>query len=504
MKNFLKDFKRTTKQVHIDGQPRKFLWVIPLAEHTRPFQFFAFICAVFVTMSIVVYLSASQAFILTTILVQRDNNGDITGSLALYGEIMALVMVAVWGVVSDRIQKRTIFCISIVLMGLAVSLYPQVKNVYPGLLLLRLVFAAGSAGCTTMMTAMMTDVVHGKGGMVSGILGACSGLGAIFSSFVLFSVPAKLGISRGSSAQGVVLAFGIIGGCTMFLGIVLWFFLPKAKQIPVEPIYIRLKKGIIAGKDPRISLAFATSFFARADEIILTSFISLWVNQYYIDNGQCQVGQSCYLALGATGTITGIGQSVSLASAPFFGLASEFLTRSYPIIAAGLIGAAGCFPFAFSFDPTTKASLAFVILIAIGELGKITAQLIIRKIEILMLLLTLCIGMIISGMAMLNGPYVPPELRGSISGTYSFIGAFGIIIISKLGGVLFDKWMKGAPFLLLGIGHCLVSVFSIVVLLLNKRLERMDRLKEEQSLAQTPLEEVQDRLNSDEIVFSKM
>ncbi|CAO3662594.1 unnamed protein product [Umbelopsis ramanniana] len=481
MKNFLKDFKRTTKQVHIDGQPRKFLWVIPLAEHTRPFQFFAFICAVFVTMSIVVYLSASQAFILTTILVQRDNNGDITGSLALYGEIMALVMVAVWGVVSDRIQKRTIFCISIVLMGLAVSLYPQVKNVYPGLLLLRLVFAAGSAGCTTMMTAMMTDVVHGKGGMVSGILGACSGLGAIFSSFVLFSVPAKLGISRGSSAQGVVLAFGIIGGCTMFLGIILWFFLPKAKQIPVEPIYIRLKKGIIAGKDPRISLAFATSFFARADEIILTSFISLWVNQYYIDNGQCQVGQSCYLALGATGTITGIGQSVSLASAPFFGLASEFLTRSYPIIAAGLIGAAGCFPFAFSFDPTTKASLAFVILIAIGELG-----------------------MIISGMAMLNGPYVPPELRGSISGTYSFIGAFGIIIISKLGGVLFDKWMKGAPFLLLGIGHCLVSVFSIVVLLLNKRLERTDRLKEEQSLAQTPLEEVQDRLNSDEIVFSKM
>ncbi|KAI9282080.1 major facilitator superfamily domain-containing protein [Umbelopsis sp. AD052] len=430
-------------------------------------------------MSIVVYLSASQAFILTTVLVQRDNNGDITGSLALYGEIMALVMVAVWGVVSDRIQKRTIFCISIVLMGLAVSLYPQVKNVYPGLLLLRLVFAAGSAGCTTMMTAMMTDVVYGKGGMVSGIIGACSGLGAIFSSFVLFSVPAKLGISRGSSAQGVVLAFGIIGGCTMFLGIVLWFFLPKAKQIPVEPIYTRLKKGIIAGKDPRISLAFATSFFARADEIILTSFISLWVNQYYIDNGQCQVGQSCYLALGATGTITGIGQSVSLASAPFFGLASEFLTRSYPIIAAGVIGAAGCFPFAFSFDPTTNASLAFVILIAIGELG-----------------------MIISGMAMLNGPYVPPELRGSISGTYSFIGAFGIIIISKVGGVLFDKWMKGAPFLLLGIGHCLVAVFSIVVLLLNKKLERMDRLKEEQ--LQTPLDEVRDDLSGDEIVFSKI
>lgn len=90
------------------------------------------------------------------------------------------------------------------------------------------------------------------------------------------------------------------------------------------------------------------------------------------------------------------------------------------------------------------------------------------------------LGMIISGMAMLNGPYVPKDLRGSISGTYSFIGAFGIIVISKVGGMLFDKWMKGAPFLLLGIGHCLVSVFAIVVLLLNKRLESRDRLREEQ------------------------
>lgn len=345
-----------------DIQPRKFLWVVPLGPEAHPVQFFAFLVAIFATMSIVVYLSASQAFILTTVLIQRDTTGDITGSLALYGEIMALVMVFIWGTVSDRIQKRTIYCVSILLMGLAVVLYPQVKNVYPGLLLLKLVFAAGSAGCTTMMTAMMTammtDVVHGKGGMVSGIIGACSGLGAIFSSFVLFSIPAKLGISTGSPTQGIVISFGIIGGCTLFVGMLLWFFLPKAKQLRVEPLFIRIKKGVMAGKDPRISLAFATSFFARADEIILTSFISLWINQYYIDNGQCQVGQPCYLALGATGTITGIGQSVSLASAPFFGLASEFLPKPYPIIAAGLIGAAGCFPFAFSFDPTTNASLA--------------------------------------------------------------------------------------------------------------------------------------------------
>lgn len=440
-----------------EAKSRKFLWFIPLAPNTHPLQFFAFLLAVFVAMTIVVYTSASQAVIISTMLHISDSSGDVTGSLALYGEIMALAMVVFWGTISDRIQKRTVYCFSLLLMGLAVCLYPQVKSLYPGLLLLKLVFSAGSAGCTTMMAAMMTDVVHGKGGLVSGLIGACSGLGAIFSAFVLFAVPAKLGYVTKSPVQGVVVGWGIIGGCVLFMGIVLWFCLPKSKHGTTEPIYIRIKKGIISGKDPRISLAFVTSFFARADEIIITSFISLWVNQYYIDVGQCKVGSPCYMAMGTTGAMTGIAQSVSLASAPFFGLASEYLPRPYPIIAAGLIGAAGCFPFAFSFDPTSRTSLAFVILIAVGELG-----------------------MIISGMAMLNGPYVPKDLRGSISGTYSFIGAFGIIVISKVGGMLFDKWMKGAPFLLLGIGHCLVSVFAIVVLLLNKRLESRDRLREEQ------------------------
>lgn len=95
----------------------------------------------------------------------KDSTGDSTGSLALYGETIVLVMVFIWGAVSDRIQKRSVHCVSILFMGLAIILYPHVKNVYPGLLLLKLVSSAGSAGsagCITMMTAMMTDVVHRK------------------------------------------------------------------------------------------------------------------------------------------------------------------------------------------------------------------------------------------------------------------------------------------------------------------------------------------------------
>lgn len=72
--------------------------------------------------------------------------------------------------------------------------------------------------------------------------------------------------------------------------------------------------------------------------------------------------------------------------------------------------------------------------------------------------------MIVSGMAMIGGDFVKPEARGAVAGAYSFCGAVGIIIVSKVGGVLFDKWMKGAPFLLLGIGHALIAFFSLVFL----------------------------------------
>ena len=73
-------------------------------------------------------------------------------------------------------------------------------------------------------------------------------------------------------------------------------------------------------------------------------------------------------------------------------------------------------------------------------------------------------GMIISGMAMLSGEYVSQEIQGSVAGAYSFCGAIGIIIVSKVGGVLFDQFKRGAPFLILGIGHLVCSLFAIVLL----------------------------------------
>ncbi|ORX51946.1 MFS general substrate transporter [Hesseltinella vesiculosa] len=401
--------------------------------------------SVFSSLAAIVYLATAQSFI---ILARLDgtasSRGSVTGSLSFYSELVSVVFVVVWGVVSDHHEKRLIMALGLGFMGIPLIALPYVRQVYPDLLLIRLFFSVGTAGTTTMMTAFVMEVVQGKGGWVPAMLGASSGLGAIFAAFCLFSVPTMLNLRfHGDQTKAVNAANGIIGGCVVLVGLVSYVCLPRwcrALSRGFVNFAIKLLRGLKAAKDPHVGLGYCTSFFARADEVIITNFISLWVTQYYIEKGICANGSICYAASGSTGTMTGIAQCVALVACPFFGAASEYLAKELAIVAAGAIGAAGCLAFSFSLDPTSKTSMAMVILIAIGEYA-----------------------MIVSGMSLVAGKHVAVEDRGSVAGTYSFCGAVGILVLSKVGGVLFDVWMKGAPFLLLGVGHLLIMIAALAL-----------------------------------------
>lgn len=364
-----------TDQPIDDRPPRKFLWLVPLTAHVHPIQFFLYIFSVFVSMAIIVYFATAQSWVIISLLgVPSSQQGDVTGSLGTYSEVMSVVAVVVWGNLSDRVMKRTVIAISLVIMGVMVIVYPYMPTVYPGLLLIRLVYSIGTAGTTCMMAAMMTEVIHGQGGMVSGIIGICSGLGAIFASFVLVDIPVKLVYVAPTTSDTIRYTYVIIGSVTTALGFLLWRGMPAnrfgRRLTFYELVIVRLRDGFSAARDPRVALGFASSFFARADEVIITNFISLWITQYYIDTGVCSADRVCYAAQGSTGTLTGIAQSFALISAPFFGIGSEYLPKEIPLLIAGIVGACGTIPFSFSIDPSSKASMAFIVLTAIGQYGK--------------------------------------------------------------------------------------------------------------------------------------
>ncbi|KAF9373835.1 hypothetical protein CPB97_000281 [Podila verticillata] len=439
------------------AKTHRLFWIFIVNEGISYISFITYLLACFGTICLIVYLSIIQNYVLTVILRIRQNTGNLTGSLALYDEIIAMPATLVWGILSDRIGRRYVYGAGFACIGVSLICYSYVKNVYPHMLLCRLLFSLGTAACTCMMTGTLGDVAGGKHerGRVGAMVGMFAGFGGLVGGMVLTKVPYQLEKIAGSEVGGIHLCFRIVGGVAIgfaFFAALTMTKLKKSQDFHGNP-FTMLKYGFLAARDPRIALAYMSSFVARADTVLFTSFMSLWVIHWYMKLGYCMPDTSCQVAAGDTHPLTGMGQGVSLAFAPIFAIAGEYFRKSTVLSAAGIIGAAGAIPFAFTkLAPSHKSNYVFVCMVGIGQ-----------------------IGMIVTGMSMVNGVYVDPKYRGSVAGVFSFCGAVSIMVMAKLGGYLFDVWMWGAPFVLMGIVHSIIALFAIYVRLVSPRLEEEDR-----------------------------
>lgn len=60
-------------------------------------------------------------------------------------EVVALLACPAWGILSDRLGVRVVCVLGYFIVGLALILFVQAKNVFPQLLLARLFFSVGGA-----------------------------------------------------------------------------------------------------------------------------------------------------------------------------------------------------------------------------------------------------------------------------------------------------------------------------------------------------------------------
>ena len=201
------------------------------------------------------------------------------------------------------------------------------------------------------------------------------------------------------------------------------------------------------------------SFLARGDSIIITIFVPLWVYKYYIETGSCPVDdpedpdlkESCKKAYISAAVLSGVAQTLALLGAPLFGYLTDKLYRPFAIILAGVIGFIGYFFMFLETNPTTPIMYLIVSLAGLGE-----------------------IGMVVGSLSLVTSEHVPHHVRGSVAGVSSFCGALGILINTKLGGILFDIWRSGAPFFLTAIGHGLCTLLAIGVTLLDVAKRRRE------------------------------
>jgi MFS family permease len=397
------------------------------------------------------FIPQAQPFILTEILgVPEAQQGVLSGNIAFFAEIVILLSIGTWGVLSDRIGRRFVFGMGFILMSVGLFLTPSVTSVAM-LYLYRGIFAVGSAAVTTMLATVIADYVvdedRGKG---SGMLGVGNGIGALLTVFVLLRLPQvfqNAGNSAASAASQTYLIVAVVAGIA---GILMWLGLQgrtRAQTEQQKSAVQRFREGFGAARDPGVALAYAAAFVSRGDLAVVGTFFTLWATTY----GTTEAGLSAAEALATAGAVIGISQSMSLFTAPVFGIMADRMNRTTAVSIALFISFIGYGSTYFITNPLSGMIFVSAVLIGLGEISGVIAS-----------------GVLIAQQA-------PRDIRGSVIGVFSFCGAIGIMAATGIGGYLFDHVLPQGPFLLFSFFSLIVFIWSLIVrnriVPLNEKIE---------------------------------
>ncbi|KAG6004458.1 hypothetical protein E4U21_001080 [Claviceps maximensis] len=139
--------------------PRPARRLLPFASSATLTQAVTYLLGISLfSISFLVFLNSSVSFVITDLIGQKDHVGDVVGTLGFADELVALVACPGWGLVSDRLGVRWVAVMGYGIIGIALGLFVQATNVYPQLLLARILFAVGASAAATMVTAILPSL----------------------------------------------------------------------------------------------------------------------------------------------------------------------------------------------------------------------------------------------------------------------------------------------------------------------------------------------------------
>ncbi|PYH94782.1 MFS transporter [Aspergillus ellipticus CBS 707.79] len=490
------------------------------------------------SIAFLVFINSSISFVVTELIELHDGEGDAVGTLGFADELLALVACPVWGVLSDRIGVRHVCTTGYAIVALALVLFVQAKNIYPQLLLGRLLFSLGGSAVSTMVTAVLPAVagshssppkhkaasdskMNTTSSRLAGFVGMCAGCGALIALVVFLPLPARFQQWGLSPAESIQHSYYIVAAVSLLISVLCFFGL---RNLPGEegkawsslwsadgneepdggepcsyarkfqlPYLERLGAAFLLGfRNSEIFIGYLGGFVARASSVGISLFIPLAVNHYYRKSGLCgspdgevaspgDIKKSCHKAYVLASILTGVSQLIALIAAPAFGYLSDRSRRRHvPLLGACFAGLVGYTVFALLPSPEISGDHGnpgvFVVmgLVGISQIGAIVCSLSVLSSGILSLddackMEEACCPAH-NGLDEVEDADCPEDgeedeedrplmahrsdrkgrqlshLKGSIAGVYSLYGGAGILVLTKLGGLLFDVLSSGAPF----------------------------------------------------------
>ena len=417
---------------------RRFLGM-KLAGSTRPFNMVTYYWSALTGILLQTFVPQMQPYLLTEFLgIPEGEQGVISGNLSFWGEVVIIAMVGVWGTLSDRIGRRPVMVMGYLIMSAGVFAYPQAET-YETLLLVRLAFATGVAAYSVMLVTLIADYVGDDSrGRASGLMGFFSGVGALITVMLVLRLPKMFQDAGQTPTEAGFATYWIIGGLTLVTGIVMWFGL-RGQVVHQEerqrPLLEQVREGLLAARDPGIGLAYGASFVARGNLAIVGTFFTLWLANY----GTLEMGISRADAMARAGMVIAIAQSSALISAPLFGMLTDRINRVSALNVTLLLAFLGYGGTWFVDNPFGAGMILCAVLIGMSEVGCIVTS------------------------SVLIAQQSPQRIRGAVIGLFNLSGAVGIMVASKVGGILFDSWREAAPFILFGMFALLVLIWGLLV-----------------------------------------
>jgi nitrate/nitrite transporter NarK len=292
---------------------------------------------------------------------------------------------------------------------------------------------------------------------------------------------------------------------------------------PTPSYYQLVRCAVMLGfTDSRIALGYLGGFVARASSVGISLFIPLFVNAYFIREGLCSddpsedIKSSCKRAYTLASMLTGFSQLTALLAAPLFGWFNGYMSNKgqhlsyFPLGLGAIAGIIGCISFGLLDNPDPfhgssdgKGAILAVILLGFSQISAIVCSLGILAKGIQASTPTRPstpniedtlpeaqepstststeepteTAALLPPVAEDSGPQTSPEIdraqvKGAIAGVYSLSGGVGILLLTKLGGVLFDKTSTGAPFYMLA-GFNGILLFAVVVVFIVQRVRKV-------------------------------
>lgn len=399
-----------------------------------------YLFAAFVTIGMLAFVSFIQPFLLNANLAMPEGEqGRALAVLNTANEIVALLLVAPIGALSDRIGRRPVYALGFLWLAAGFFLYPLART-FPQLLACALFFSVGVAAVGCMLAAVLADTPREPSrGLFTGITGFCQGLGAMLAVLLLGRLPQRLAESGWDTVMAGRLTLGIAAALCVLTAIVCRLGL--CPGVPSEreerrPLAVLMREGLAAARrNPRIWFAFMLQFVSFADRIVIGTFFTLRLQQSAIERGL-----SVTEAASAARIPYVTAQAAALLVAIGFGLLLDRIDRIKVGVIAMAVAGLGYFAGGFVDDPQSAWILPVAALLGAGQVCAILAS------------------------QTVLGQEAPPAVRGAVFGLAGISASAGILFTNIFGGTLFDLVGKGAPFFLIGAVNAGIMLFGLLLL----------------------------------------